>query len=77
MKTAGLKCTLIIFSIVMFWGCGPRLMMPTPNIYLDAEQDIYNNLAADLKSTEVKIFYVTDRMPEKDKEGKLRYGYGR
>ena len=77
MKTAGLKCTLIIFSIVMFWGCGPRLMMPTPNIYLDAEQDIYNNLAADLKSTEVKLFYVTDRMPEKDKEGKLRYGYGR
>ncbi|MCP3870195.1 MAG: alpha/beta hydrolase [Gammaproteobacteria bacterium] len=30
-----------------------------------------------MKSTEVPLFFVTDRSPEQDEEGNLRYGYGR
>ena len=79
MMTVGRKFTLILIGLLMLlWGCGgPRLMMPTPNVYLNEEQDSFHNLTEDLKRTEVKLFYVTDRMPEQDDEGKLRYGYGR
>lgn len=52
-------------------------MMPTPSVYLDSDQDVYSDLSAPLKSTEVPLFYITDRTPEQDEEGNLRYGYGR
>jgi esterase/lipase superfamily enzyme len=52
-------------------------MMPTPNVYVETERNVYADLAAPLKTNEVPIFYITDRAPEKDDEGKLRYGYGR
>jgi len=51
--------------------------MPTPNVYVETERDVYADLAAPLKTNEVPIFYITDRTPEQDDEGKLRYGYGR
>ena len=31
----------------------------------------------DLKSNEVRLFYVTDREPEQDAKGNLQYGYNR
>ena len=68
------------FAVLMFLllGCsGPRLMMPTPNVYLDAERDVFAKLAKPLKDTEVELLYVTDREPEQDEDGKLRYGTGR
>ena len=69
---------LILVSMLLLWGCsGARLMLPTPKVHLNADQDSYHNLAEELKSTEVKLFYITDRSPEQDDEGKLRYGYGR
>ena len=52
-------------------------MMPTPNLLTNEDQDIYSNLAPELKSTEVQLFYATDRKPEKDESGNLRYGYER
>jgi len=80
METVGRKFTLIIIGMVaLLWGCGtgPRKMMPTPNVYLNEAQDPYHALNPDLKSTEVRLFYVTDRGPEKDKESNLPYGYNR
>jgi len=78
MRTFDLKFSFIVCCLLVLWGCGgPRLMMPTPNVYLNEEQESFNNLAGDLKSPEVKLFYVTDRMPENDNDGKLRYGYRR
>jgi esterase/lipase superfamily enzyme len=52
-------------------------MMPTPNIYLDGSSDHFDGLHRDLKSTEVPLFYVTDRAPERDEDGALHYGYDR
>jgi esterase/lipase superfamily enzyme len=74
------KLTRICFLALIFVvsGCaGPRLMMPTPNLYLDEGNDGYKDLPPSLKSTEVRLFYITDRVPEDDEEGNLRYGYGR
>ena len=63
---------------LLLWGCsGARLMMPTPNVYLNDELEFFQDLAPELKSTQVKLFYMTDRKPEKDNKGTLRYGYGR
>lgn len=37
----------------------------------------YDNLHHELKSTEVPLFYVTDRKPKQDENGNLEYGYER
>ncbi len=74
------KLTRICFLALIFVlsGCaGPRLMMPTPNLYLDESHDWYGDLPPRLRSTEVRLFYITDRVPEDVEEGNLRYGYGR
>jgi esterase/lipase superfamily enzyme len=74
------KLTRICFLALIFVlsGCaGPRLMMPTPNLYLDESHDWYGDLPPRLRSTEVRLFYITDRVPEDAEEGNLRYGYGR
>jgi len=52
-------------------------MMSTPSVHLEESRDDYSNLAPNLKSTEVRLLYVTDRAPEQDDEGELRYGSGR
>jgi esterase/lipase superfamily enzyme len=63
---------------LLMTGCSTaRLMMPTPNVYLDAGRDYYANLAPELQDTEVSLFYITDRAPEQDEGGRLRYGYQR
>lgn len=49
--------------------------MPTPNVHLDAEHGYYANLAPELKDTEVSLFYITNRGPERNEQGDLRYGY--
>ena len=77
-KLSRLRSYLIYGLVLLLAGCaGPRLMMPTPNLYLDKGHDGYKDLPPSLKSTEVQLFYITDRVPEDDEEGNLRYGYGR
>ena len=46
MMMVGRRFTLILIGLLMLlWGCGgPRLMMPTPNVYLNGVQDSFNNL---------------------------------
>ena len=69
----GLVCLALLLA-----GCsGARKMMPTPNVHLDENRDFYGSLDPKLKSTEVPLFFITDRSPEQDEEGNLRYGYGR
>jgi hypothetical protein len=49
-------------------------MMPTPNVHLDPKRNFFADLARGLKSTEVKLFYITNRAPEQDEKGNLHYG---
>ena len=65
-------------AVLLLGGCSAgRVMMPTPNVYLDERLDVYSDLHPELKSTQVKLFYITDRLPEQDENGMLHYGHGR
>jgi len=69
---------VLIALLLVLTGCSSaRVMMPTPNVYLDTERDFFAGIHRELQSTEVPLFYVTDRAPEQDQEGNLRYGYER
>jgi esterase/lipase superfamily enzyme len=53
-------------------------LQPLPgSIYADDTARIYERLPPQLQSTDVDLLYVTDRKPEYDDEGNLRYGIGR
>ena len=67
----------VIFALLLTACSGPRVMMPTPNVHIDSSENIYTGLPEELKSTEVPLFYITDRVPEKDENGDLKYGYER
>jgi esterase/lipase superfamily enzyme len=73
----GASVGLISLVLAVAACSGARLMMPTQNVHLDPERDLYAGLPQKLKTTEVPLFYVTDRAPERDSEGQLRYGYER
>jgi hypothetical protein len=73
-----MKIWLCMFIVLLLTACsGQRVMMPTPNEAVGKDTTHYENLNPELKSTEVPLFYITDRVPEKDGNGNLEYGYGR
>jgi esterase/lipase superfamily enzyme len=63
--------------VVLASGCATRQLMPTPNLYANGQAPLYDRLAPDLESNRVELVYVTDRVPEHDEAGRLRYGVGR
>jgi esterase/lipase superfamily enzyme len=67
-----LACALLIA------GCAEtRQLMPTPNLYTDEKATLFEALPQEYASTLVELIYVTDRAPETDEAGNLRYGYNR
>ena len=69
-KTLAHNFGVIVIGLVVLWGCsGPRVMMPTPNVYLTEEGQHYQDLNPELQSSEVRLFYITDRTPEQDEQG--------
>ena len=70
-------CFIISVTLLLAACSSQRVLMPTPNVYVDSDNDIYTGLPEELKSTEVPLFYITDRVPEKDENGNLKYGYER
>ena len=79
--TAALVRSLGLYVIVLLLlvsGCsGKRVMMPTPNGHLEPNYDVFNKLDPELQTTDLELFFITDRAPEQDDAGKLYYGYGR
>lgn len=69
--------TILIFVVLLAACSGQRKMMPTPNVNVTEGPSLYENLPAELQSTAVPVFYVTDRVPERDEQGKMVYGYAR
>ena len=64
--------------VLMIAGCAEtRQLMPTPNLYTDEKATLFEALPQEYASTLVELIYVTDRAPETDEAGKLRYGYNR
>jgi esterase/lipase superfamily enzyme len=69
-----LACTLLGLGLCV--ACGAKFM-PTPNLYATARQPLFQELSPELASTDLEVLYVTDRAPEEDGSGALRYGYER
>lgn len=69
---SGLICLLFSF----FLGCHPQLM-PTPNLYVQTDDNPFADVKESFQNNFVDIFYATDRQPTKDKNGKFAYGYQR
>lgn len=73
-----IRNALVLFAaLVLSSGCATRALMPTPNLYTSGMAPLYAELAPELQGNQVSLVYVTDRAPEKDEAGRLRYGYRR
>lgn len=49
--------------------------MPTPNLYAETSREPFEQVAPELRTSHVDLLYVTDRVPERGKQGELVYGY--
>jgi esterase/lipase superfamily enzyme len=68
----------LVAALVLITACAEnRKLMPTPNLYVDEKSKLFGTLPTKFKSTQVELIYVTDRAPEKDESGNIRYGYRR
>jgi esterase/lipase superfamily enzyme len=73
-----MKGILSIAAMLVLMGCATsRPLMPTPAIYVDEKEGLLEDVSPALRTAEADILYVTDRQPEQDESGNLRYGYGR
>lgn len=52
-------------------------MMAAPNLYATAHQPLFADLAPALRTAQMDLLYVTDRVPHRDPSGALTYGYER
>ena len=68
-----------IILIAVLAGCASdiRPLMPTPNVYTEAQAALFEELPDAFESTQVELLYVTDRRPETDADGNLFYGFER
>jgi esterase/lipase superfamily enzyme len=68
----------VLACVLLIAGCAEsRQLMPTPNLYTDEKVTLFEALPQEYVSTLVELIYVTDRVPETDEAGNLRYGYKR
>ena len=54
-----------------------RQLIPTPNLYINSDQNPFLDVPPAFRNNEVNVLYVTDRQPVEQKDGTLRYGYER
>ncbi|MDT8376121.1 MAG: alpha/beta hydrolase [Mariprofundaceae bacterium] len=51
--------------------------MPTPTLYTAQQSVLFNQLPGELQGNSVDLLYVTDRTPQRDRQGRLMYSAGR
>lgn len=66
-------------SILVLSACSSqRVLMPAPNVYQGSDaKSLFTELPDSLRSNEIDLLYVTDRLPETGEDGRFMYGYGR
>ncbi len=70
------RSVAVVATALIVGACSSTQPMP-PSIYVDEIARGYERLSPQLQSTEVDLLYVTDRTPEHDDEGNVRYRIGR
>ncbi len=70
---------ILLAAVVLLGACSSkRPLMPTPDVYsLGIKQAFAETLPAELKTVDMNILYVTDRVPEPREDGRLDYSMGR
>jgi esterase/lipase superfamily enzyme len=80
------RVLVLVLGCLALGGCGGKKLpqlMPTPNVYTHPEFNPFADVPQSLQGNKVEVLYVTDRMPEKDKDGNepspqdMHYGRGR
>src|SRR5688500_10548804 len=80
---AGGVCLVLLLAGFALGGCSSKpTLMPTPTVYTHPDFDPFANVPAELRSNRVEVLYVTDRVPDQDKDAKqspdhANYGTGR
>ncbi len=73
----GAATGFVLLGILLLAGCrGPQLAT-TPNLFLRSPEDPFADVPGFLQSSEVQLYYLTDRTPIESRDGELRYGFGR
>lgn len=73
-----LRLPWLAAAVVLSACTSPRILMPTPEVYTRGIQSAFSErLPEDLRSPEMSIVYVTDRIPTSTEEGAMTYGIGR
>ena len=75
-STPMVRMLAVAAALLVVGACARTERLPA-SFYDGENADHYEQLATQLKSTQVDLLYVTDREPEHDEEGKLHYGVGR
>jgi esterase/lipase superfamily enzyme len=62
---------VLVLGCVALSGCGSKapLLMPTPNLYTHPNFNPFADIPPVLQGNRVQVLYVTDRSPQKDKDG--------
>ena len=69
-----------IFMLLTLCGCAgvERTLMPAPNLYTAPNAPpLFSDLPEELRTPQIDLMYVTDRLPEYSGAGSLDYGYKR
>lgn len=76
-RSAWIACAFGV-SMILLVGCSTsRPLMPTPSVYTDKTGNYFEDIPAPLRTPGVDVLFATDRIPEEDESGDLRYGYQR
>jgi esterase/lipase superfamily enzyme len=66
---------LLAITLLALAGCGGRVLMPTPAVYWDIEEDVFAGVPESRRSNVVEVLYVTDRKADEiDDDGNVTYG---
>jgi esterase/lipase superfamily enzyme len=71
------RVLVVVVALMLLAGCGQRVLVPTPNLYVHAETDPYADVPPEFQTSAADILYATDRAPEGEKDGSVEYGYDR
>jgi esterase/lipase superfamily enzyme len=68
---------LLVAWAVGLAGCAQRQLMPTPNLYVNAESDPFADVDPARRTPAVDLLYVTDREPDNAPDEPLSFGWER
>jgi esterase/lipase superfamily enzyme len=65
---------LVLVFVGLSSGCARVVLMPTPNLYIRAEEDPFAEVSPALRTNRVEVIYGTDRRPIDQEAESVEYG---